>query len=94
MDLFAAAYGRAGYSVVRNKVFGGGYTTRHYGGGDKVDPVCVEHRCSTYLPEDELDQPVPPSYDNAEFRRAKVTMKTVYAEIVPGISEIYAKCGS
>ena len=89
MDVFESAYAGAGLRVVRNKVFGGGYITRHYGTAGNVDPVCVEHRCSTHLLEHELDQPVPPSCENRKFREAKAAMRTVYARIVPGICNAY-----
>lgn len=89
MDIFESAYSNSGFSVARNKVFGGGFTTRQYGKTKDVDPVCIEHRCSNHLLEEELDQPTPPSYKNAKFSAAQAVMRNLYRQIIPGICDIY-----
>lgn len=90
MDVFEAGYTNAGYRVARNKVFRGGFITRHYGRLQNVDAICVEHRCSTYLLEGELDQPFPPSADNDKFLAARTKLMGVYTDIFEKICQLYA----
>ncbi len=69
------------YQVVRNQVFNGGYITRHYSQIPNVETLQIEVRYHVYLQENQLDLPQPPSWDVAQFHRAKIKFYEIFDEI-------------
>lgn len=77
-----SAFRSYGYQVVRNKVFNGGYITQHYGQMLPVEALQIEIRYPTYLKSEHLDREAIPDWHVPEFDRAKLTLKTVFSQIV------------
>jgi N-formylglutamate deformylase len=75
-----------GYQVVRNKIFNGGYITRHYSQIPGVETLQIEVRYSVYLKENELDKSQPPNWYVPEFYAAKNKFLDIFAKIVHQLS--------
>jgi len=70
-----------GYQVVKNKVFTGGYITRHYGQQPNVEALQIEIRYPVYLPEDQLKIETIPSWQSPKFDQAKSELEGVFSDI-------------
>lgn len=79
------AFCSKGYQVVRNKVFSGGYITRHYGQMPQVEALQVEIRYSVYLDSKQLDGSSVPSWEVLEFEQAKRNFEAVFGQIVDAL---------
>ena len=75
-----------GYQVVRNKIFNGGYITRHYGQMPGVEALQIEVRYPVYLNENQLDQLQPPAWNVPELYAAKRNFDDIFASIVRDLS--------
>ena len=84
---------RSGYSTVQNKVFTGGFITRHYGLQPDVEALQIELRYPTYLPSDQIAEPVSkngeaqlpitiPHYSSSTFTQAQIKLESVFARIL------------
>ncbi|MEN8444048.1 MAG: N-formylglutamate amidohydrolase [Cyanobacteria bacterium J06555_13] len=73
------------YQVVRNKVFTGGYITRHYGNYPDVEALQVELRYTNYLPDDQLEIETIPQWESEKFTQAKGKLDQAFQEIVEGL---------
>jgi len=73
------AFSSKGYQVVRNKVFNGGYITRHYGQMPQVEALQIEIRYPTYLNPTQLDRDDVPDWNVAEFDRAKLNFEAIFS---------------
>jgi N-formylglutamate deformylase len=72
-----------GYQVVQNKVFTGGYITRHYGQLPQVEALQIEVRYPVYLNPAQLEHNRPPDWQVAELDAAKRQFDRIFAAIVP-----------
>ena len=76
-----SAFATGGYQVVRNKVFNGGYITRHYSDMPDVEALQIEVRYPVYLQTKQLDQAVIPDWDVQEFYHAKSKFEAIFQAI-------------
>jgi N-formylglutamate deformylase len=82
ITLVEGQFQQQGYQVVRNKVFSGGYITRHYGELPQVEALQIETRCTVYLDTTQLEQPTRPDWDVPEFAQAQTQFAAIFAAIV------------
>jgi N-formylglutamate deformylase len=75
------------YQAVRNKVFNGGYITRHYGQRPHVEALQIEIRYHTYLQPTQLDQDNTPDWDVPEFHQAKPNFEAIFSRIAGLLSK-------
>lgn len=82
MAVVERSFQEQGYQVVRNKVFSGGYITRHYGQLPHLEALQIETRYTVYLNPDQLEQADPPDWQVAEFAAAQSRFAAIFAAIV------------
>ncbi|MGL5064244.1 MAG: N-formylglutamate amidohydrolase [Microcoleus sp.] len=82
-----SAFSSKGYQVVRNKVFTGGYITRHYGQIPQVEALQIEIRYPTYLQQTQLDRDDVPDWNVAEFERAKFNLEAIFRAIATSCAD-------
>lgn len=70
------------YQVVKNKVFTGGFITRHYGQQPNVEALQIELRYTNYLPDDQLEIEAIPQWAGPKFEQSKVKLEVAFREIV------------
>ncbi len=70
------------YQVVQNKVFTGGYITRHYGLQPNVEALQIELRYTNYLSDEQIESEAIPSWRGDKFEQAKQKLKAAFAEII------------
>lgn len=87
IDTVDKAFTQAGYGVVRNKVFNGGYITQHYGSLPNVEALQIEVRYPVYLDEQQLAEARVPDWWVSQFDQAKPRFKTVFEQIAETFSE-------
>lgn len=87
MDIVDKAFVAEGFGVVRNKVFNGGYITRHYGSLPNVEALQIEVRYPVYLDENQLDRPMIPDWQVAPFDLAKQRFERVFRRIAEALSQ-------
>jgi len=73
------------YQVVQNKVFSGGYITRHYGQQPQVEAMQIEMRYPVYLEAKQLNQPLTPDWDVPEFYAAQAKIRVIFNQIVESL---------
>lgn len=80
------SFERAGFSVSCNRPFGGGYITRHYGGG-RIAALLVELRYTRYIAQRVFgEEEIPRSgVDPALFARAQACLGQVFAEVLASL---------
>jgi N-formylglutamate amidohydrolase len=78
---------QAGYQLVRNKVFNGGYITGHYGQQPEIEALQIEVRYHVYLNQNQLEQTAPPNWDVPEFYIAQKKFNAIFAAIVCALGE-------
>ena len=71
----------ADYQVVRNKVFTGGYITRHYGQLPGVEALQIEVRYPVYLDNAQLEKSQPPDWRVPEFDAAKKKFDAIFGSL-------------
>jgi N-formylglutamate amidohydrolase len=76
-----------GYQVVRNKVFNGGYITRHYGQMPHVEALQIEIRYPIYLEPTQLDQDHAPDWNVPKFYQTKRNFEAIFSKIARSLSE-------
>jgi N-formylglutamate deformylase len=76
------SFTRHNFQVVRNKVFTGGWITKHYGQLPDTEALQIEIRYPVYLKSGQLEQKVPPMPDVPELSAAKVRIAEVFRGIV------------
>ena len=86
IDGAADSFAQQGYQTVKNKVFTGGYITRHYGGQPQVEALQIEIRYPTYLPSDQIELSRIPAWQSLEFEQAKAKLKTVFKSLIMPIA--------
>jgi N-formylglutamate deformylase len=70
------------FQVVKNKVFTGGWITKHYGQLPETEALQIEVRYPVYLKAEQLEQKVPPIAEVPELVAAKVRIEQVFRGIV------------
>jgi len=75
------------FQVVKNKVFTGGYITRHYGEYQPVEALQIELRYTNYLPDDQLEIEAIPQWQGDKFENAKIRLQAAFEEIVEGVTK-------
>ena len=73
------------YEVVNNKVFTGGFITRHYGQQPSVEALQIELRYTNYLPPDQLEIDTIPTYKSPQFDLAKQKLKQAFQDILTAL---------
>ena len=73
------------YQVVNNKVFSGGYITRHYGQQPDVEALQIELRYHNYLPQDQLNIAQIPTYQGPQFDLAQNKLKAAFQAILASV---------
>lgn len=81
-----------GYHVACNKVFSGGYITRHYGQMSQVEALQIEIRYPTYLDSNQLDKHDTPDWNVPAFYQAKSKFETVFRAIAELCTNHSALC--
>jgi N-formylglutamate deformylase len=87
MTIVEDAFCSKGYQVVRNKVFSGGYITRHYGKIPEVEALQIEVRYPVYLNAQHLDSDVVPGWQVPELNRAKHLFESVFRQMLAALLE-------
>ncbi len=88
IDQAAESFTQQGYQTVKNKVFTGGYITRHYGEQPQVDALQVEIRYPIYLPDDQLEAEQIlhiPHWQGPKFLEAQNKLKSVFEAIAQSL---------
>ena len=88
IDSFAQSFAAQRYQVVKNKVFTGGYITRHYGQQPQVEALQIELRYPVYLPADQLEPNVLtafPQWQMAQMETAQTRLKHVFEAAIQKI---------
>ncbi|MEL7350278.1 MAG: N-formylglutamate amidohydrolase [Cyanobacteria bacterium P01_A01_bin.116] len=100
MQIVDDSFARQGYQVVQNKVFTGGYITRHYGqhyGQHRSQPLNsqplkqlealqIELHYPLYLPDDQLDTGCIPTWQHPTFTQAQQRLKITFQSICAALS--------
>ncbi len=81
IDQAADSFAQQAYQVVKNKVFTGGFITRHYGQQPNVEALQIEIRYPTYLPDDQLEVDEIPQWQGPKFERAQTQLREVFTAI-------------
>jgi len=66
LNSVADSFAQSNYGVVKNKVFTGGYITRHYGQQPNVEALQIELRYPNYLPPDQISDQISEKASSAE----------------------------
>lgn len=82
IDGAADSFAQQGYQVVKNKVFTGGYITRHYGQQPQVEALQIEIRYPTYLPDDQIELSRIPTWQGPNFEQAQIRLKAVFESLL------------
>lgn len=85
IDGFADSFAQQNYQVVKNKVFTGGYITRHYGEHPQVEALQIELRYPVYLPADQLEPNAIsgfPQWQEAQLLEARAKLRLVFEEAI------------
>jgi N-formylglutamate amidohydrolase len=85
ISIVETAFCSQGYQVVRNKVFSGGYITRHYSHMPQVEALQIEVRYPVYLDTNQLGHSSVPDWQVPEFDRAKHKLKVIFEQIVDAV---------
>ena len=81
IDQAADSFAQQAYQVVKNKVFTGGFITRHYGQQPDVEALQIEIRYPIYLPDDQLEGDTIPQWQGPKFEQAQTKLKKVFEAI-------------
>jgi N-formylglutamate deformylase len=87
IDHVASSFAQQGYRVVKNKVFTGGFITRHYGQQPQVNALQIELHYPTYLPEDQLETGVIPQWQGPKFEQAQARLESLFQAVAEFRSE-------
>lgn len=95
IDQFAESFADKTYQVVKNKVFTGGFITRHYGQQPQVSALQIEIRYPLYLSADQLEadpnsaQSIPknipkhiPRWQGPKFEQAQVSLEQIFQQVI------------
>ncbi|MEM9804639.1 MAG: N-formylglutamate amidohydrolase [Cyanobacteria bacterium P01_D01_bin.56] len=86
MATVESAFVKNDYQVACNKVFNGGYITRHYGAMENIQALQIELRYHNYLNLEQLEQNTVPDWDVPEFHKAKPRVIQVFETLVENLS--------
>ncbi len=82
IDGAADSFVQQRYQAVKNKVFTGGYITRHYGQQPQVEALQIEIRYPTYLPDDQIELNRIPAWQNPKFEQAQTRLTAVFESLI------------
>ncbi|MGB3299301.1 MAG: N-formylglutamate amidohydrolase [Phormidesmis sp.] len=86
IDQAANSFTQQGYQTVKNKVFTGGYITRHYGQQSQVEALQIEIRYPVYLPDSQLETGHIPAWQSPKFEQAQARLKKVFKDIAASVA--------
>ncbi|MGB5915251.1 MAG: N-formylglutamate amidohydrolase [Phormidesmis sp.] len=81
LEIVASSLSTQQYQVVKNKVFTGGYITRHYGQQPNVEALQIELHYPTYLPDDQLEGLAIPTWQGPKFEKAQERLEAAFYSI-------------
>ncbi|MGC1310234.1 MAG: N-formylglutamate amidohydrolase [Phormidesmis sp.] len=81
IDQVAERFTQQGYQTVKNKVFTGGFITRHYGLQPQIAALQIELRYPTYLPDDQLKTDEIPQWQGERFEQAQERLREIFGAI-------------
>lgn len=87
IDFVEESFAKEGYQTVKNKVFTGGYITRHYGEQPNVEALQIELRYTNYLPDSQLEIEAIPQWQGEKFEQAQQKLRRAFEVIVEAIAE-------
>ena len=87
MNTVDQAFSSEGYQVVRNKVFKGGFITKHYAESPRVGALQIEVRYPVYLKAEQLDRAEPPEWNVPEFEAAQIRFERVFRRIIEFVQQ-------
>jgi N-formylglutamate amidohydrolase len=79
---FEQGFRQQGFAVVRNRVFTGGYITRHYGSPPPVEALQIELRYTCYHDCTRIEQPLRPRPDPARIAQARGRLVSVFEQAI------------
>lgn len=78
IDQVSESFTQQGYQAVQNKVFSGGYITRHYGQQPLVEALQIELRYPLYLSDDQIETEAIPTWQSEKFAQAKARLQRIF----------------
>lgn len=81
-DAVETGLARQQFGVVRNRVFSGGYITRHYGALEHVEALQIELRYPNYLTDEQLRTEGIPPMGGPLFEGARERLGAAFVEIL------------
>jgi N-formylglutamate deformylase len=88
VDCLEQHYLTHGYKTGRNVQFTGGYIPGHYHKMPGVESIQVEIRYHTYLPEDHLEGPDPPTLGDLELSHGRSAFRSIFENVVQEVKRL------
>jgi N-formylglutamate amidohydrolase len=86
-DLLLAGFRDAGWRVVHNQIYKGGYTTAHYGEMDGIDAIQIEMCQRTYMNESQPSG----APQSPLFTQARERLRPIIAAVAERLGEAAAE---
>jgi N-formylglutamate deformylase len=84
---FEQGFRQQAFGVVRNRVFTGGYITRHYGSAASVEALQIELRYTCYHDCSHIEQGRRPTPDAARIAHARQRLRLVFEQALDCLAE-------
>lgn len=76
------SFAQQGYRTVKNKVFTGGYITRHYGQQPEIEALQIEIRYPVYLSAEQLTGGGIPAWGGDQFSQAQGRLQAIFQDLL------------